>query len=235
MKIIAIGDIHASRKWEQIVTNNSFDHVVFIGDYFDTFEDIPGSLQIANFLDICRFKELNPNKVTLLIGNHDYHYMKGVTDRYSGYQRFANIDIQIALEYALDQSLLQVCKTIDNYIFSHAGFTSTWSTDNFTKDVFTSCEAFEKWVNKAFVIHPEQFKFSGWNGYGDDITQGPLWVRPMSLQLDSISIDNSVQVVGHTQQKNGLLISTPFIFIDCLHTTGEFLVIEDGIPRAEKI
>ena len=51
MKTIVIGDIHGRDVWKKIVEHENADKVIFIGDYFDSF-DIPSSDQINNFLDI---------------------------------------------------------------------------------------------------------------------------------------------------------------------------------------
>ena len=49
MKIIAIGDLHGRTLWKYIVSKVDFDVVVFIGDYFDTHENISPVQQIKNF------------------------------------------------------------------------------------------------------------------------------------------------------------------------------------------
>ena len=68
MKTIVIGDIHGRTIWKQIVRHNTFDKVVFEGDYFDSF-DISVKDQLKNFNEIIKFKERFPDKVVLLIGN----------------------------------------------------------------------------------------------------------------------------------------------------------------------
>lgn len=98
MKIIAIGDIHGNSIWKDIVASTTFDKVVFIGDYFDSFT-IPYQQQIENFKEILDFKRSNINKVVLLAGNHDYHYMNSVTETYSGYQSLHRIDIGEVFKY----------------------------------------------------------------------------------------------------------------------------------------
>ena len=65
--------------------------VVFIGDYFDCFENIPTSEQIENFNNIIALKKAQPEKFIVLIGNHDYQYMVD-GERYSGYQTNNNND-----------------------------------------------------------------------------------------------------------------------------------------------
>ena len=91
-KNVYIGDIHGRDVWKQIVEKHSdADNIVFIGDYFDSF-DISGIEQLRNAQEIVQFKkerELDPTKkVYLLIGNHDIHYWPGVKDRgsTSGFQ-----------------------------------------------------------------------------------------------------------------------------------------------------
>lgn len=40
MKLIALGDTHGRTDWKEIVAETEFDKVIFIGDYFDTHENI---------------------------------------------------------------------------------------------------------------------------------------------------------------------------------------------------
>ena len=87
---------------------------------------------------------------------------------------------------------------------SATGVTQTWLDNNNIK--------LEE-VNERFKKVPEICLFDGINIYGDDITQSPVWVRPKSLLSDSV--DNYIQVVGHTAV---LDISTVenIIMCDCL-------------------
>lgn len=61
---------------------------------------------------------------------------------------------------------------------------------------------FKEFMYNANVIR--SFSFCGIDCYGDDVTQGPLWVRPTSLELDS-AFDK--QCVGHTASKEGPYVS----------------------------
>jgi len=58
MKLIAIGDIHGRTDWKQIISNIEFDKVIFVGDYFDTHEDISPEQQKSNFEDLVEYKKL---------------------------------------------------------------------------------------------------------------------------------------------------------------------------------
>ena len=75
-KLIILGDTHGRTTWKEILNKEKeFDKFIFIGDYLDTHENITGEQQLENFKDIRKFKEDNKDKVVLLFGNHDFHYL----------------------------------------------------------------------------------------------------------------------------------------------------------------
>ena len=114
MKTIFLGDTHGRATWKDIITKENPDRVVFIGDYFDSF-DIGGAEQMHNFKEIIEFKEQAKDKeVIMLIGNHDYHYYPG-GETYSGYQHGAAPAIRQLLED--NKHHLQMCYQLDNILF----------------------------------------------------------------------------------------------------------------------
>lgn len=76
MKTIVIGDIHARSIWKEILVSEKFYEeeckVVFLGDYVSTHENYSPHLQISNLIDLLEFKELNPDRIILLRGNHGF-------------------------------------------------------------------------------------------------------------------------------------------------------------------
>jgi hypothetical protein len=231
MKIIALGDTHGRDIWKQIVkVEEDFDKFIFIGDYFDTREGIDASTQIQNFKEILEFKKANPDKVFLLIGNHDFHYLKGCGETYSGYQQYAAMDINEVLQPAITSGHMQICHVFDEYIFSHAGLTKTWCENN-EIDLYN----IEESVNVRFMKNMESFKFEygeNLDRSGDDVTQSPIWVRIPSLFRDMVK--GFTYVVGHTTVKE-MHMASNIIAIDCLSTSNEYLVIQDGQAFARKI
>lgn len=224
MNIIAIGDTHGRHDWQHIVSNTEFDKVVFIGDYFDSHEDISPEQQKINFKEIIKYKKNNMDKVVLLFGNHDYHYLRNVFESYSGFQPVYKIDIAELLHNAIDHDLVQMCLVHENYIFSHAGITKTWlaSTGH-------TSEPLQDFVNDLFKYQPGYFAFNiglNYSPYGDDICQTPIWVRPQSLYQDQL--DDYVQIVGHTQQDEIQIISGKIALIDTIPTSGQFLRINNN-------
>lgn len=232
MKIIALGDIHGKTGWEGIAKQEAdADKIIFIGDYFDN-PNIPSMYQIHNFKEICHLKKQNPDKVILLFGNHDYHYMRGITEHYSGYSATHAMDIQEVIHEALDQDLLQMCFLQDEFLFTHAGVTNSWCTK---WSLRTDPVNIEREINDLFKYRPLAFKFTqGGNRSksGDDICQTPIWVRPQSLLIDGLK--DYTHVVGHTAQANGINKAGNVILIDTFETTQEYLRLTDGKREAVK-
>lgn len=226
MVIIAIGDTHGRNNWEEIVKNETnVDKIIFIGDYFDTHYNVSVEFQIENFKKILEYKINNIDKVVLLLGNHDFHYLKDAQEHYSGFKHFKFSDINEILQPPVQSGLVIACYTHENYVFTHAGVTKTWCDNN---DI--DINKLEDSINQTLLVNPSAFRFSMGNNYdqsGNDVTQSPIWVRIPSLLKDKL--DNKVFVVGHTTLER-LSIIDNLIGIDVLGTTGEYLVIENGTP-----
>ena len=223
MKIIALGDTHGRSLWKEIVSKNEdAGKIIFIGDYFDTHDrGYSANRQIENFKDIVNFKRANPEKVVLLLGNHDFHYLNEIAETYSGYQWHYRQDINDVLQPAVNEGLIQMSFVYGDYIFTHAGVTKTWVQNN-NIDVDNLQES----INNLFKTNISKFKFtmgSNFNNYGDDVTQPPIWVRPKSLASDML--EGKICVVGHTTQ-NKLTRDGNIILIDTIGTSGEFLTLE---------
>ena len=74
--IVVIGDIHGRDTWKDIVKRHPNAYkFVFVGDFFDSFK-LSVEVMLNNFKEISDFKKENPDKVILLCGNHDFHYLK---------------------------------------------------------------------------------------------------------------------------------------------------------------
>lgn len=222
MKLVAIGDTHGKADWKML-TDTRFDKLVFIGDYFDSFH-LDATAQINNFLDIVAYKRAHPSKVVLLFGNHDFHYLpiarlRGET--YSGFQdQYASRIGELIRE---NLTLLQMCYKEENYLFSHAGVTHTWLNNAGYID-----GEVDSFVNALFKTQPEKFLFNGWNPYGDNITQSPIWVRPASLKKNAYKYETIKQVVGHTRVERVEIVKDRYFFIDTMDASREYLIVEDG-------
>jgi len=129
---------------------------------------------------------------------------------------------------------------MDNFLFTHAVVNHTWlvlvgiKNDENMVDIIND---YGKYKPKVFGF--DAFDAKGYiDGYGDNVWQGPTWVRPKSLMKDSKDL-NYIQVVGHTTQNQidikGKATGGHYYFIDTLGTSGEYLIIEDGQLTAGKV
>ena len=241
MKLVCIGDIHGLDLWKQIVNQEQdADQFIFVGDYFDSFE-VPGLVQMQNFLDIIEFKKQSKVPVILLIGNHDYHYFPEVDDtNTSGYQ--AKLAPSIKHLIGENREHLQMAYSVGKFLFTHAGVSSDWLDDTI-EDWCISTIA--KDINELFKYKPLAFGYRSYrnafdqtllnSGYGEEIYQGPLWIRPKSLKkanYDTLRHD-VIQVVGHTPQRSidieGKATGGKYYFIDTLESgPREYLIIENN-------
>jgi hypothetical protein len=249
-KTIYIGDIHGRDIWKEIVEEHKdADNIVFIGDYFDSF-NIPGTVQLRNARDIVEFKkfqELDPTKkVYLLIGNHDIHYMRGIEGKGTTSGFNANMMYEFEMFFDENKEHFQMCVQIGDKLCTHAGISETFLKDagywEYSDNLDFSGVA--EFINDLFTYKPNQFTFEGYydryyglaspNGYGDDEGQSPIWIRPKSLQLSNKNSDlkkQYIQIVGHTQQDTidikGKSTGGRYYYIDTL-PSGEYLIDEDG-------
>jgi hypothetical protein len=231
MKTVIIGDIHGRSTWKLIVHQEKPDKVIFIGDYFDSF-DISGVEQIANFKEIIEYKKSTEAEVIMLIGNHDHHYFPEIGNTgTSGYQQGIAPNITQVIDE--NREHLQLAYQFDGVLYSHAGVSSRYLDDVFGKEGWR-INSIADLLNDLFKYRPKMFMFYGRDPYGDDIYQTPIWIRPKSLMnVNRDTLRNEViQVVGHTVQSQidieGKATGGRYYFIDTLPTSGEYLVLEDG-------
>jgi len=233
MKTVVIGDIHGRSIWKLIVNMENPDRVIFIGDYFDSF-DIKGVEQIQNFKEIIEYKKTSGKEVILLVGNHDHHYYPEIGNTgTNGYQKgIAPNIIQVVDE---NREHIQMAYQMDEYLFTHAGVSSVFMDETFGSNGW-KVETIADELNEMFKYRPGVFSFNGLDPYGDDTYQTPIWIRPRSLMKSNRNTLRTrfIQVVGHTQVNKLDLAGAQkaaggrYYLIDCLGTSGEYLVIQDG-------
>jgi predicted MPP superfamily phosphohydrolase len=226
MKCVVIGDIHGRDCWKQIVVNEQPDRVIFIGDYFDSYDNYTAAEQMHNFKEIIEYKESGKSEVIVLIGNHDYHYMRGINEHYSGYQSGARPAIEQLLYE--NKNHMKMAYGMNGFIFTHAGVSMDWlqihGYDNESNLI--------DWINDMWKYKPNTFSFAGRDPYGDSKISSPIWIRPYSLQAanrDTLR-DQFIQVVGHTTQgkidTEGKSTGGRYYYIDTLGTSGQYMILE---------
>jgi len=232
MELLVLGDIHANPVWKKIVREETFDEVIFIGDYFDNKAGYSLQEEWDNFLEIVDYKKTNPDTTTLLVGNHDFHYMPSIDQVYSGYN--IATEFQFKEFWAENQNLFQIAYQKDEYLFTHAGVSPTWLEKSAeVVDWQNRLEDLSDILNDLFHYTPRKFYFTGHDPYGDSPYNSPIWIRPNSLKESNKGSQISkrfTQVVGHTIQDNLRHVKTKhsgeYIYIDTLNTSKEYLKLE---------
>jgi predicted MPP superfamily phosphohydrolase len=203
--MLVIGDIHGSKFWKNIVNRHlDEDYIVFVGDYVDSHNAMSNTKMLKNLLDIIKFKEKYPDKVKLLLGNHDIHYyFLNSSYRGSGF----NFDMMFEFNtiFKNKKHLFQVAFMYNNTIVSHAGITNRLyqSVESDYKDALdlgwgdgnehnTIADKF----NFLFNISSKYLFYIGDERGGLDPFSGIFWAGMKELCEDYLVGYN--QVIGHT-------------------------------------
>lgn len=125
MKILINPDIHGRVFWKYSTEHkDEFDKIIFLGDYLDAYSPDLLLKEEDNFKEIIQFKKDNPDKVILLLGNHDCHYINDKIYEASRYNPSKHDSYQKLFLDNID--LFQLIYIYDKYLFSHAGVYQKW-------------------------------------------------------------------------------------------------------------
>jgi len=214
MKIAVVSDVHQSVFWKKIIDQkDSFDKIIFLGDEFDHWEN-EWPHQINNANDIIDFKKGNPDKVDLCWSNHAISYF--LDERCSGYQSGHARDIKEF--YRKHQDFYNPIYIYDGWIFSHAGVSAKW---------MKHCRINELGgINQMFREKPGLFRWVGPDNYGNNPSEGPLWIRPEALIANHVPKYN--QVAGHTENDEPKIVRKyRQIFVFCDTYDHNYLTVLD--------
>ena len=256
MRIIAIGDTHGHDTYRQIIEKeiNNCDLIIFIGDYLDTTNpELTCAIQLYELNNILLLKEQYPDKVILLCGNHDHHYLSAAIqkqDTASGFQDFSHYNYTPIIEKAIREEKLQLAYSYKELLFTHAGVSNSWLKVN----EIPNDENLVQTLNDILIYKPlvygymytwdlvvkgrkmgnidKSLKTQSFYAHekGNAILYSPIWIRPQSLFND---LPNGyIQIVGHTstiQPKfyKNVKKRIEMITIDCLGSKCYLEIIEN--------
>lgn len=239
MKTITIPDLHGRNNWLQVV-NQEADKIIFLGDYVDSFDFTDQEIE-SNLRAVVKFKLDNPDKVILLLGNHDITYMYGIDYMCSGYR---SSQAEVLTKIFNDNSeLFQAAYQHEDVLWTHGGVSKRWwdkykgwliehQVGTNYADLLNMALLHENFRPCLFEVGPN----SGGIRYDES---GPLWVRPNEM-IDTQPFDENIhQIVGHTRfpkitrfNKYGdkTYENCSIIYCDCLGTKEQFMImeVEDG-------
>lgn len=128
--MIVIPDIHGRQFWRHAAQQwDGKEQIIFLGDYLDPYpdENISYEEALAGFQDIIQLKEEHPDEVTLLLGNHDLHYMdQDISGTRYDVRHSREIERILMENFDLFQMAYEDVYGGKRYLFSHAGILSGW-------------------------------------------------------------------------------------------------------------
>lgn len=205
MRLLAVGDIHTKIHIIDKVRNiiDDYDAIVFVGDYADDWSASAGD-SIRTWERLKELQEAHSSKVTVMMGNHDFAYLKHVNERQSGFNDNTKMLMSLPENKELEAWLsgLPEIKEIDGVLYSHAGVTNFWAS--------------EFGVDSSHVIESPK---SLWRN------DSPLWARPDEFQFEYYG---TKQVFGHTPSKTCHRITENIWCIDTFSTRPDGAPIGDG-------
>lgn len=178
MKTLMIGDLHGNLEVvEHAIQQRTTDRVVFIGDYLDSFnrsvEDQIQGLRLV--LDAC---EVDPDRFTGLIGNHELSYIKD-GEMCSGYS-YTTDKLMVHLKTRCHK-ILRNYTFVDEFLVSHAGLSQVL-LDNLGVTV------------EEYLENQEYFQVGHRRGGYDDC--GGLYWCDWNSEFEPVK--GTPQIVGHT-------------------------------------
>ena len=197
MKTLVISDVHNKIEIVQKILDkeSSVDEVIFLGDWFDDFEDTISDVScVANFLNSI-YQE---KSFKFVWGNHDLYYppFRNFHLCSAGF----SADKQICIEANIDPKVWEsfnFCYTSQNFLFSHAGITSK-NNYLFEKNKFNK-EKFDDLILQAerhLYTKQSHFLFrAGYSRGGMLHVGGITWC---DFYKDFEPYENLNQIFGHT-------------------------------------
>ena len=220
--ITTIGDVHGLTLWEDLVSRSDLD--IFLGDYVDQGrynrqtgrweKTISNSDIITNLEKIIAHKELNMDKVVLLLGNHDIQYF--IPNMIcSGYRAEMKYDLR---ELFMDNlHLFQYAYQEGSIMWSHAGLCRQFYHKHI-KSHKNDYETIAETVNRLALDEFPPIFYVGAARGGYKPTGGPLWLD--KRVLESQPLKGYTQIVGHTKVEDiEVHVGEDYklYFADCLH------------------
>lgn len=215
-----IGDIYGRSCWRDLVKDDCIN--IFVGDYFDPYDDISFEQQMSNFYGILCYQYFHSNTI-LLYGNHDLHYLtsKDRSSRYDAENAETIRDILKRTEHLFKG----VAYGRGGTLITHAGVTKEWYEKEFGPYNGESPRKVARNINNLWCHNKIEFTFDAnadsiFDLSGESPTHSPLWVRPWTLAEHNLFAGTRYkQVFGHTQVNDISVIDERLICVDCLGTT----------------
>ena len=242
---LIIPDVHGRWFWKEpveAVLAETNAHIVFLGDYLDPYPDEWYEdenyklISIDRFKSIIELKKANPDRITLLIGNHDGGYCIG-TDICSCRHDYAN-SREIEHLFRDNEELFQIAEERDinekHFIFSHAGILKpwverVWGEEDMNREGFNVVnELNNAWLVGSYGILDSLGIYDKYRGWGGSHYASPVWSDIRSWVKITPDDTYGFNIVGHTQCGDKPIIFDTIADLDCRKA---FYLDDDGNIR----
>ncbi len=202
---LVIPDVHGRTFWKEAVEKHPELPVVFLGDYHDPYPDehISPRESLHNFMEILSFARNNP-RCTLLLGNHDLHYIYsfGGGCRYD-YARARQLGELFRANRDLFK-LIHVWKPCFAHpiVFSHAPILAEWAeTVGLPDDARTIADLLNPIADgdQADAARDLLDRCTALRG-GYDAAGSPVWADVRELNADVHTLED-YNVFAHTRSR----------------------------------
>ena len=228
--LLIIPDIHGRTFWKEAIQKYPNSEIIFLGDYLDPYprEGISQKMALENFKDIIDFAN-ESDKCSLLLGNHDLHYMID----FDGDRKDEDREVCIKELFINNLSLFSLIKSLrinrKLYVFSHAPILERWvrGTGLPCSPEFLISELNGKLQNlldnKFYLEYILNF-ISSYRG-GFDSYGSPLWsdIRELVLDRNKILTGIDFNVFGHTHLEEPIITER----FACLDTEHAYILSQD--------
>jgi hypothetical protein len=196
MKILTIGDLQGLPDWKK-ANPDDFDLIVFLGDYLDS-PIVKDKEMITNLKEIISLKSNHPEKVKLLLGNHEISYLYRQY-RASGYRYEIGEKVKKLLNRHLD--LFQVAFQVDTYLWTHAGIHQEYYNQRLLPFIQDSDKTLAETLKRLYTETYDPLFEVGYErgGRNRKSVGGLFWVD--SRRLLEKPLQGYHQMVGHTPVK----------------------------------
>lgn len=223
IKWLIIPDVHGREFWKEpvkVTLGATNANIVFLGDYHDpypqefNYDEECESRSVDNFKQILELKKQYPDRVTLLIGNHDCGYAIGDDICSSRMDRVHRRELEKIFEE--NRELFQIAAECDiagkHFIFSHAGILKgwadqVWGEEETSSPEFDVVEELNKaWWTDHYGILDALGDYDGYRGWGGYQYGSPVWSDIRSWIKVTPEETYGFNIVGHTQLQSPIVL-----------------------------
>ena len=226
--LLIVPDVHGRAFWREPVLQGDYAHVVFLGDYTDPYphEYISPAEAMSVFEEIVDFAALHPEKVTLLLGNHDMHYVSPLYGSIAQSSRYnyALLD-RVNNLYQKHKELFALAfdATYEGVecLLTHAGVSEVWLHEHrqlVGAPTADNINSLADSTDGILALADVGYERGGWA-----LSGSPLWADCHEVASSPLPDDGDnvapFQIFGHTQMGSPRpLVNRHMACLDCQRT-----------------